>query len=546
MAKNYTRIAGMSQKAPVSTPQTEKAVDVQVLNSAGGYVFQVSDWQRLDKFLVLGTESGTYYIDEKKLTTDNAKTIVGLIEQDGKKVVDRIVEISDSGRAPKNDPALFALALCASAKDIETRKYALQALPKVARIATHLFNFVTYEDGLRGWGKGLQKAIARWYNSKDIRSLAMQVCKYASRRVEGEMPWSHRDLLRKIHLVPANEEQGLIFRYAVKGREGFKDNEWAALKENKGLSLIWAHETAKTSTDPKEIVSLIKSYGLPHESIAPEVKNDKLIYDALVEKMPVEATIRNLGTMTRVGTLKPLGDKTRLVCDRITDLDTLKKGRIHPLKILGAMKTYASGQGFRGNNTWEPVQQITEALDDCFGLSFQTVEPTGKRFLLGVDVSGSMSSAIGAMPVLSCAEAAAALAMIIKRTEKQSHIFGFSDSFRDLKITAKDSLEDVLEKTTNQNFGGTDCALPMIYAQTNQIDVDCFVVITDSETWFGDIHPFQSLKNYRRARGINAKLIVLAMTASEFTIADPSDPGMLDVVGYDSSVLDIISEFAKM
>jgi 60 kDa SS-A/Ro ribonucleoprotein len=157
-----------------------------------------------------------------------------------------------------------------------------------------------------------------------------------------------------------------------------------------------------------------------------------------------------------------------------------------------------------------------------------------------------MSSPIGAMPVLSCAEAAAALAMIIKRTEKQSHIFGFSNSFRDLKITAKDSLEDALEKTADQNFGGTDCALPMIYAQKNQLDVDCFVVITDSETWDGGVHPFQALKNYRQARGINAKLIVLAMTANEFTIADQSDPGMLDVVGYDSSVLDVISEFVKM
>ena len=45
-----------------------------------------------------------------------------------------IVEISKGGNAPKNDPALFALAAAISLGDRDTRVAAGKALPDVARI----------------------------------------------------------------------------------------------------------------------------------------------------------------------------------------------------------------------------------------------------------------------------------------------------------------------------------------------------------------------------------------------------------------------------
>ena len=40
----------------------------QVLNEAGGYTWPVDKWARLDRFLILGSESGTYYIGPHELT----------------------------------------------------------------------------------------------------------------------------------------------------------------------------------------------------------------------------------------------------------------------------------------------------------------------------------------------------------------------------------------------------------------------------------------------------------------------------------------------
>lgn len=93
-------------------------------------------------------------------------------------------------------------------------------------------------------------------------------------------------------------------------------------------------------------------------------------------------------------------------------------------------------------------------------------------------------------------------------------------------------------------MGGTDCAQPMLYAKQKKLPVDVFIVYTDCETWTGKIHPSQALTQYRKAMGIDARLIVCAMTANEFTLADPNDAGMLDMAGFDSAAPEIIRTFA--
>lgn len=92
---------------------------------------------------------------------------------------------------------------------------------------------------------------------------------------------------------------------------------------------------------------------------------------------------------------------------------------------------------------------------------------------------------------------------------------------------------------------GTGRALPMLYARERGLAIDLFVIYTDSETWAGTIHPDQALRRYRESNGIAAKLVVVGMTSNGFTIADPNDAGMLDVVGFDSAAPAVIVSFAR-
>jgi 60 kDa SS-A/Ro ribonucleoprotein len=449
--------------------------------------------------------------------------------------------VSKSGRAPKNDPALFALAMAAGLGDAKTKQAALDALPVVARIGTHLFHFVRYVEAFRGWGRGLREAVSNWYLGRDVDSLAYQVVKYQSR--DG---WSHRDVLRLAHPKTSKRKQNAVLRWAVKGE---------VMKS--APELIHAFEEAKTA-DEKRTIELIGEYGLTREMVMTQHLKSKAVWEALLDNMPMHALIRNLGNLSKNGLLVPgAWDVIEQVTTQITDAKALEYARVHPVALLVASKTYGQGHGMRGRGTWEVVGDVVDALETAFYMAFDAIHPTNKRYVLGVDVSGSMGAQILNMP-LTAAEGAAVMAMTTYRTESKAAVIGFAGGtrtgawqfapggteMRDLKLTRKDTLNTVLRKTREMNFGRTDCALPMLWAMERNIEADVFVIYTDNETWCGKIHPVQALDQYRQKTGIPAKLAVVAMTSSGFSIADPDDAGMLDVVGFDTAAPSVINKFA--
>ena len=113
-----------------------------------------------------------------------------------------------------------------------------------------------------------------------------------------------------------------------------------------------------------------------------------------------------------------------------------------------------------------------------------------------------------------------------------------------LAISPRQRLDDVVRYTANLPFGGTDCSLPMRWALKNRLKVDVFAIYTDSETWAGPQAPAQALQRYRREVNPGAKLVVVGMISNGFTIADPDDAGMLDVVGFDTATPAVIADFA--
>ena len=559
-----------------ATPQSEAIPGREAEmkpNSAGGVTFTVDKWSRLQRFLILGSDGGTYYISEKKLTQENATVVLDCLAEDGKRVVDLISVISDEGRAPKNTPALFALALACKLGNEETKALAYKALPKVARTGTHLFEWTEAIKAFGGHSHGWQRAVKRWYIDRRPGDMALQIVKYQSRN-----GWSHRDVLRlaKPSGFEKESEVGRIFGWAV--------GKWAPGEVALGdaTDLIWAFEKAKaiglsgdgkvTKDGTKAIVNLITDFRLPREAIPTHYLNEVDVWAALLDNggygMPMTAMIRNLPKMTAIGLLQQTGDATKRVVDALGNEDALRKARVHPLSVLVAMRTYASGHGVLGSLSWTAVRKIVDGLDGAFYKSFKAIEPTNKRWMLALDVSGSMSAGIAGMPGINCREVSAAMAMVTAASESESHIIGFtsagtghfhtggknqwsgtayggsSHGVSEIDISPRRRLDDNVKAISGLPFGGTDCSLPMIYARERGIKTDVFVVYTDSETWAGNIAPRQALAEYRNKMGIDAKLIVVGMAANGFTIADPKDKGMLDVVGMDTSVPAIMSQFA--
>ncbi len=599
--KDYLGFGNRSAK----TPQTEPLPGMIKNNSGTGYSYSVDDMKRFKRWLLLGSSDGTFYVQSRKLTKENLDALERLLQAGkGLEVVQMLVEVSQKGKAPSNDPALFALARCTACDthgmidvaeeektytfedpehrfhipdngslvkknrtyirsgdtvvlttkvqkgkrihpaDMEVRKAAFLALPHVARTGTHILHFISYVEEFRGWGSGLAKAVASWYQNKSDERLAYQVVKYKQRD-----NWSQRDALRLTHPKPATDARKLLYHWITKGcdTEEYKKDIFEQ------HSLIRAVE--ELATHPLDYAAdLIHVFHVPHEAIASHLKKERDIWAALFEDMPMEAMIRNIPTMTRVELLKPLEEHTRTLVQRLHDKERLKKARIHPMKVLIALKTYESGKNVRGDGRWVPVAEIVQALHDAFYLCFENIEPIQKRVLISVDVSGSMrTGSVGGIVGLSPQLAGAAMAMVLARSCHYQTASGFvlpnyeflgfdTQTYR-FTFTEQQRLDDIMRGMHLYGGGGTDCGLPLKYALQEKREFDAFVTLTDNETFFGSTHVCQTLDHYRKEINSSARYVNIQMTATHVTNNRPDDLLALEVCGFDTSVPEIISGF---
>ena len=168
--------ASTPQSQPIPGRETE-----MVANATGGHVFALDDWTRLERFLILGSESGTYYTSAPALTAGNAAAAIRCIKADGQRAVDMAHAVNVGNRAPKVDQQLFVMALAVKHGDPATKAAVGRLVPEMLRTGTHLLHFVAMLDSLGGWNRTKRRIIAEWFTSRSADDLAYQVVKYRSR-----------------------------------------------------------------------------------------------------------------------------------------------------------------------------------------------------------------------------------------------------------------------------------------------------------------------------------------------------------------------------
>ncbi len=546
MVRAYTGYATQRAATPQSQPIPGRESDM-VANNAGGFGFVLDDWERLNRFLILGSCDGTYYVGESQLTAQNAEVVIRCIKMDGPRVVRAAYDINISNRAPKTDQQLFALALAVKHGDAETKAAVEAALPSMLRTGTHVLHFAAILDSLCGWSRAKRRMIANWFTGRDADALAYQVLKYRQR--DG---WAMRDLLRVAHPAAPDAGHAAIYDW-ICGRP----SQTTVLPN---ILAAYQRMMATEEHSPSQKAMWGIKDGLPREALPTEALADPLVWAALLPQTPPHALLRNLGVATANGTIATGSPAASAVAARLLDRDAMKRARVHPFAVLLATLIYREGHGIRGSKTWTPVAEILSALEDAYDAAFDAVVPTGKRILIGVDISGSMSASCIGTPI-PASTAAAAMAVTLARIEPGATVVQFDTAVqRIVPITRRTGIAG-LEAT---NGGGTDVGAPVRWAlgesavlrrgfgrtftpvvqmDASRQDFDAFVILTDNETWAGRAHASELLARYRREVNPKAKLICCAMAASHASVVDPQDPLSLGCCGLDASLPAIVSDF---
>lgn len=553
--KNLSRHLSPSFSAPASQPLPGRESEMEP-NRAGGYGFKMSDWDLLDRFLVLGTEGGTYYVSERDLTVDSAAVVRRCLEADMARALQRIEEVSLQGLAPRNDPAILAVAI-AFTLPVADGTLRARALSNVCRTGTHLFQFLQAVRGLRGGGRSLNSAVRRWLERRDVDQLALQVVKYPSR-----CGWTWRDVMRRFRPrppvssdgsdLPRDEARRALYAHMAGKLTEDLEPHLPAIVRNAAL----AHEIASTV----ELSQHVRATRLPWEAVPSEATTDPHVLEALFESMPMTATVRQLSKLQAHGVLpKRRADAVA----RLTDREQIKRSRIHPVAYLLAADAYERGAG--RHLTWAPDPQIVDALDEGFHRALECAEPINAKLLVAIDSSGSMTFArqtaehcrkAGVMPPggsgLDPLKFASAMALTLVRQATDVACMAFDAAshrnrtgFAPLPVSPRQRVTDVIRAIQDLGLGGgTDCSLPFRVALRSNLFIDAFVVFTDNETWSGG-HPAEALREYRLKVNPEARVVWCAMTADRASCGDPADPLSLSIGGFDASVPKLISGFLR-
>ena len=394
--------------------------------------------------------------------------------------------------------------------------------------------------------------------------LAYQVLKY-----RGRDDWRHDDVLRLAHPHSDTAHNALYnWLAATSPSAGARRKRHGVGKDLNGdvvdtplPTLVDAFTRLRAATDKRQALRVL------------EDDSQHLVGD---DPRSVPQRARRLGAPARgrcaddgVDPPAPAVDQHRadhgrlpgnLIADQLTNPERLKRARVHPVNVLVAQKTYASGKGEKGKLSWTPTRGIVDALDAAFYAAYGTIEPAGKRTLIALDVSGSMDWINCSGLPITPREATAAISLVTQATETDTRTIAFTSSgwsaggprsrwgsaagVAEIRIHPSQRLDVVTRYIKSLSAGGTDVSLPMLWAAANKLEFDTFYILTDNETWAGNMHPHEALQHYRQTMGIDARLVVAAMTATGSSVCDPSDPRQLDISGFDSSCPQLLADFS--
>lgn len=647
--KTNTTAKVQSMNHPIVGRESE-----MVQTRAGGYAFKLDDLGAIRRFLILGTDSPTYYASQKELTIQNAQVVLDALKKGrGADVVALIedvntakVSLSDMdddemrpAAAPRKKASIFALALCqvfADKQDKKTRMAVHNAIRNHQVISTlrQMYDFLNdlyvltggWNTGKISGGSGLKRAVRDWFVGSNEgyygdRWLANQLIKYrnGSYNVDSEVELEGqdangkkrhsidaRDVLRSLHVKPRTPVQDQLFAWVTRRDKVISANGGDAAYQgmrnivdhggfnSDALELVMAFEEVQLTDSADQVVRLIHKYGLSWEAVPntwfSETRNGQdntyqraEIWKALLGleaygslpvtnaigkprySMGLTALVRNLPRLANYGLLGEMGnDVSRLIVDTLTGdnaAQNLVKARVHPIRLLSALRVYGRGYTERmkyvkntwGNGgsqqmtrdmTWRVNGEVEQALESAFYTSFGTIGKSGVRQGYFLDISGSMGTGeIAGVPALTPREATAVFLMACMRNEDQYIIRGFSHNLIELPVRKNMTLAQVTKVISGLPFGSTDISLPARWLKENKIDLDCITIMTDNELNTG-YHPTMALAEYRRARSLNTRQIVVGITSTNETVADPNDPNQLDIVGLDSTAPQVMSEFA--
>nr|CAB3267268.1 60 kDa SS-A/Ro ribonucleoprotein-like [Phallusia mammillata] len=540
----------------INTVQRQPAPEIlkcTELPDTTNFRWKVSEISKFWRFLYLGTETGAFQAYAENVDFPNNPCDLALDQLLknglGMSVIGSICKLANEDVARFQKTITYALAVCACS-DGDAKKSSFDLVSQICTYPTMLLQFAFYYQAInqsvknhKGWTKGIKAAVGKWYSNKRSYDVAFAVSSCPSFN-----HLSHRRLIKLSHIKPSDSlSLQILSKYITQGfskvRQEYGDQASKSddPEVKQLMELLHAVTQIKQANSSNDLSLLIAKHGLTWGHLPHSLHNNTEMWKSTIPEIPLDILIQKLPYLQAMKVIDDGNKYSKIVIDRLTT--QVSSSQMHPFRILWHKHIYAAGFNRRGGKKWIANKDILEALDTAFYKAIKNVKPTGKRICVTTDASKSMKGNLVNSHCMDCLTVISAMCLILAKTESNVSIQAFSKKLQEVNVTKDDTIATFRQKIVEVPLGGTDCARPMISAKTKKHKFDCFIIFTDKETWHGKTIPTAALWQYRQKLELPAKLIVVALTAKKFQVADASDRGMLDICGFSEHTPQIISDF---
>jgi 60 kDa SS-A/Ro ribonucleoprotein len=507
-----------------------KLLRTDTRNEAGGRAYNFTPKHALAQLAATGCFNGVYYASAES-QLDAMRTLIDQV--DDNVFLAQLAVYARERAFMKDMPA--ALLVVLSKRDTALLHRVFDRVVDNGRVLRTTFQMVrSGQFGRTSLSSSLQRAFQRWLNEASVSKLLSASI--------GNDP-SLRDVLRMARPTPKDNQRRALFGWLT----GKETDKWAPATVADLPAQVQAL-TAYRQADTAEAQVLIAGDLQVRWDLLADAAKGPLVWKAIARQMGPQALRMNLNTLLRHDVLADR-EMVDYVADRLADADEIRRSRQFPYQFLAAYLNAAA----------EVPQQIKVALHQAAEIACGNVPKLPGAVIIGLDTSGSMSSPVtgdrgrGATTSMRCVDVAALFAAAILRRNPDSVIVPFDTQAYDVRMDPSDSVLSLSERLSQYGGGGTDCSLPLQYANTkfSQRAFAGCVLVSDMESWVGTGHngstgvmtQWQRFVENQKRLGVTApKLICINVQAYRSTQAAEHD-NILNIGGFSDAVFNVVATY---
>ena len=230
-----------------------------------------------------------------------------------------------------------------------------------------------------------------------------------------------------------------------------------------------------------------------------------------------------------------------MIANRIRDEKAIQRSRVFPYQVMMAY------------NVIEPTDipmVIKLAVQSALDLSLTNVPSLPMSTIIGVDVSGSMTSPVtgnrgSVTSKVECIDVAALVASAYLRKNPETVVMPFDTGLRQVSLNPYDSVA-TNTKRLRLNGGGTAVSVPLHEANAKKLKADLVFIISDNESWHdrsifyrGSTALMEEWKTFKKR---NPKAILVCMDITPNTTAQARGKDVYHIGGFSDSVFTFLAQ----